>query len=304
LLDQKDPLSGGIERINMASAGFLAAADKATTTFQPILTTTKQAMEIGVDKVGPMPDAVGLLRGYKPGGKALVVAARVSGDAKSAFPEPPKPAEAAKASDAKPEAPKADASKAAPAAPAHRATGKVNVLIVADTDLLQDQFWVDVREFLGQQVAIPNASNAAFVVGALENMSGSDALLSLRGRGVTDRPFEKVAAIRRDAEQRFRDKEEALTNRLKEVQGELAKLEKAGDGGVLVTDRDRANIDKFRTELLNTRRDLRDVKLALRHDIDRLDARLRFLNIIGVPLLIGAGALGFAYWRRRRATPL
>lgn len=311
MMDQRDPLSGGVERLNLASAGFLAPADKATTRFTPILSTSAQAMEIGVDKVGPMPDAVGLLRAYKPGGKPLVLAARVTGDAKSAFPEAPKPAEVPKADDGKKETGKTEPAKTEPAKadeparPAHRATGSINVLIVADTDLLQDQFWVDVREFLGQQVAIPNASNAAFVVGALENLSGSDALLSLRGRGVTDRPFEKVAAIRRDAEQRFRDKEEALTTRLKDVQGELAKLEKAGDaGGALVTDRDRAAIDRFRTELLTTRRELRDVKLALRNDIDRLDSRLRFLNIVGVPLLIGGAAVGFAAWRRRRAAVL
>jgi ABC-type uncharacterized transport system involved in gliding motility auxiliary subunit len=311
-IDQKDPLSGGIERLNLASTGFLAKAEGATTSVQPILQTSAQAMVIGIDKIGPMPDAVGLLRAYKPGGKPLVLAARVSGEARSAFegaPRPPaaaqeaKPADAAKPDDAAKDGKDAKVEPAkteAPAGPPHIGSGKINVILVTDTDLLQDQFWVDVRDFLGQQIAVPNASNAAFVIGALENLSGSDALLSLRGRGVTDRPFELVDAIRRTSEQRFRDKEQALTTKLKDVQGQLAKLEQAGDGSVLVTERDRAAIDRFRTDLLTTRRELRDVKLALRQDIDRLDGWLRFANIVGVPLLIGLGAVGFAHWRRRR----
>ena len=97
--------------------------------------------------------------------------------------------------------------------------------------MLADQFWVDVREFLGQQVAIPNASNAAFVVNALDNLSGSEALIALRGRGADDRPFKLVNELRRDAERRYREKEQALTAKLKEVQDQLAKLESAGEGG-------------------------------------------------------------------------
>ena len=183
----------------------------------------------------------------------------------------------------------------------HQAEGKINVLVVADTDLLSDQFWVDVREFLGQQIAMPNAHNSAFVVGALENLSGSDALLSLRGRGVVNRPFEMVAEIRRDAERRYREKEQALTAKLKELQGQLAKLEQVGDGeAVILTDKDRNSIERFRGEMLAVRRDLREVKRALREDIDRLDAWLKFANIGAVPLLLGAGALGWAAWRRRR----
>ena len=103
------------------------------------------------------------------------------------------------------------------------------MIVVADTDFLHDQFWVDVRDFLGQQVAIPTAHNGAFVLAALENLTGSDALISLRARGVADRPFELVNKLRRDAEQRFRQNEQVLTARLKEVQSKLAGLKK-GEG--------------------------------------------------------------------------
>ena len=74
----------------------------------------------------------------------------------------------------------------------------------------------------------------------------------------------------------------ALTAKLKEVQDQLSKLEKAGEGENLVlSDKDRQAIEKFRAEMLVTRRELREVKRELRKDIDQLDGMLKFVNIAG-----------------------
>jgi ABC-type uncharacterized transport system involved in gliding motility auxiliary subunit len=323
-IDEKDVLSGGVERLNLASPGFLSKAEGATTQVTPILLTSPQAMQIPADKFTGMPDPVALLRGYKPEGKSLMLAAHVSGTANSAYPDgAPKPAkpegddkakaDAAKQEGAKPDAAKADAGKdgkpkeekpEGAAAKPHKASGQINAIVIADTDLLSDQFWVDVRDFLGQQVAIPNASNAAFIVNALDNLSGSDALIALRGRGAEDRPFQLVNDLRRDSERRYREKEQALTAKLKEVQDQLTKLENAGEGGnVIVSESDRQAIEKFRGDMLAIRRELREVKRALREDIDRLDGWLKFANIAFVPLLVGVGGIGWAMRQRRRTGP-
>jgi ABC-type uncharacterized transport system involved in gliding motility auxiliary subunit len=310
-IDENDVLSGGIERINLSTPGFLSKAEGAKTQVLPLLVTSERAMQISADKFAGMPDPVGLLRGYKPEGKALMLAARVTGEASTAFPdgvakpaadkdaakgEATAPPADGKAADAKAE-PQAEA--AAPIKPA-RSSGRINVIVVADTDLLSDQFWVDTREFLGQQVAIPNASNAALVVNALDNLSGSDQLIGLRARGVEERPFKLVNELRRDAEQRYREKEQLLTNKLKDVQGQLAKLESGEGGSTLLTESEKQTIEKFRSDLLATRRELREVKRALREDIDRLDGWLKFANIALVPLLIGFGGIGWAALQRRR----
>ena len=368
-IDEKDVLSGGIERLNLASAGFLSKAEGATTQVTPILVTSPQAMQIPAEKFSGAPDPVALLRAYKPEGKLLMLAARIAGTANSAYPDGmPKPVPAKAEGDDKakqdgttPEQPKPDAAKDAKSkddksappkdakakdikskdtkskgdkpvtakdtkpkddkpvaakdakakeekpegaeAKPHKASGRINAIVIADTDLLADQFWVDVREFLGQQVAIPNASNAAFVVNALDNLSGSDALIALRGRGADDRPFKLVNELRRQSEQRYREKEQALTAKLKEVQEQLAKLESTGEGANLIlSESDRQAIEKFRGDMLSIRRELREVKRALREDIDRLDGWLKFANIALVPLLIGFGGLGWAAMHRRRTS--
>ncbi len=170
-------------------------------------------------------------------------------------------------------------------------SGKVNAIVIADTDMMADQFWVDRRQMLGQEVVVPTAHNAALVVSALENLSGNDALIALRARGVSDRPFTLVEDLRRKAERKFREKEQALTQKLKDLQTKLANIETTQGGAMLLTEEERDAADKFRAEMLNTRHQLRDVKLALRRDIDRLDGWLKFANIGLVPLAMGLRVL-------------
>lgn len=308
-MDQADVLSSGIETLNLASAGVLTKMDGATTSVTPIIETSSDAMQIGAEKVGMGADPLALLRNYTPEGKRLMLAARVSGETKSAFPDgaprpedakdPAKTDEPAKDGEKKDESKPADAAKA-PDKP-HLTSGRVNAIVVADSDMLGDRFWVQVQEIMGQQAMMPIAHNGAFVVGALENLTGSDALIALRGRGVKERRFTLVDGIRRDAEKQFREKEETLTAKLQNVQKELAKLESTGEGGgVVLTDTEKQAVEKFKSEMLDTRRQLRDVKLALRHDIDRLDGWLKFVNIALVPILIGLAGIGWSMWQSRK----
>jgi ABC-type uncharacterized transport system involved in gliding motility auxiliary subunit len=266
------------------------------------------------------PDILGILRAFKTEGKALTIAARVNGPAETAYPDgPPKPAAEAKPDEkpgSKPAAPAAQAasSGAAPANGAQAAEppkkevvkqGDVNLIVVADSDMLDDRFWVQTQQFFGQRVAIPSANNADFVVNALDNLTASTALISLRSRGISDRPFTLVRAIQQDAESQFRAKEQELQDKVKETEKKLAELRGASKeqgAGAVVTQEQAREIENFRGQLLQTRGELRDVQRALRQDIDRLQASIRFINIGLIPLVVAAAALvvGVVRVRRRR----
>jgi ABC-type uncharacterized transport system involved in gliding motility auxiliary subunit len=73
------------------------------------------------------------------------------------------------------------------------------------------------------------------------------------------------------------------------------------DGQVTLSAEQRARIDSFRTEMVQTRKELRDVQRALRTDLDRLDSWLKFINIGAVPILLILGAFLVGIWRRRRS---
>jgi ABC-type uncharacterized transport system involved in gliding motility auxiliary subunit len=306
-LDQEDVLSSGIERLNVGTAGFLKKKEGASIRLSSILQTSAQSMVVDASDFGFGADPVKLLRNFRPGGKPLTLAARVTGKVSTAFPDgPPEPVKAEDKKDGKQDtsmdegAPAGQGDKEAGEA-AQVKEGDINAIIVADTDLLNDRFWVEAGDFLGQQILIPHAHNATFVLNALDNLSGSSALISLRGRGVDDRPFELVENLRKEAERRYRRKEQALVARLKSVQKKLdAVTSKGGEGNAILSEKDRKAIESFRHDMVTVRRELREVKRALREDIDLLEGTLKFANIGGVPLLIAFGGIAALIARRRR----
>jgi ABC-type uncharacterized transport system involved in gliding motility auxiliary subunit len=296
---KSDVLSAGIDTLNLASAGFLEPIKGATTKVTPIIRTSDQAMKVDLIDVGVRANPLQLLRDYKPGGTPLILAARVSGEAKTAFPDgPPKASKTAGA--VKPDAAEATADTGAKKDQKPLTSGNINAIVIADSDLMADRFWVERQQLMGQEIAVPTAQNAALIIGAIENLSGSDALIALRGRGVAERPFTLVEKLQRDAERKFREKEQTLTQKLTELQGKLAKLESSDKGQVILSDEEQKAATDFRAQMLKTRRDLRDVKLALHRDIDRLDGWLKFANIALIPLAIGIGGVGWSVWRTRK----
>ena len=71
---------------------------------------------------------------------------------------------------------------------------------------------------------------------------------------------------------------------------------------MILTKEQQAAIVKFQSEVLRIRRELRAVRLNMRQDIEKLEARLKFINIglipVGVALI--AILIGFFRFRRRR----
>jgi len=299
-IDKSDVLSAGIDTLNLASAGFLEPIKGATTKVTPIIRTSDQAMKVDLIDVGVRANPLQLLRNYKPGGTPLVLAARVSGEAKTAFPDgPPKASKTAGAAKAGAAETAADTgAKAKDQKPL--TSGNIHAIVIADSDLMADRFWVQRQQLMGQEIAVPTAQNAALIIGAIENLCGSDALIALRGRGVAERPFTLVEKLQRDAERKFREKEQTLTQKLKGLQDKLTELESSDKGQVILSDEEQKAAKDFRAQMLKTRRDLRDVKLALHRNIDRLDGWLKFANIAFIPLVIGIGGVGWSVWRTRK----
>lgn len=279
-----DFIAGGLDQINVATAGVIKKKSDGTTTVTPLIESSDRAMLVESIFFQSTPNPAELLKGYKPGTEKLMLAARVSGKAKTAFPHG---------------APvKLDSGTAA----LTESKDVVNVIVVADTDLLADRFWADVRNFFGQRVIMPRANNAAFVVNALDHLSGSNDLISLRSRGEFSRPFEKVKEIQRDAEKRFLDKEKELREKLRETERKISELQSQKQAGnaVIVSNEQRQEMENFRAEQVRTRKELRNVQHELRKNIELLGTQLKFINIGLVPVLVVFMAAGLALLRHRR----
>ncbi len=307
-LNQDDVITRGMERVNVAYGGILERVEGATTEFTPLIRSSDQAMPIPAERARLGRDPKTLQRGFHPTGERYVLAARIAGTVKSAFPDgPPKDDE----TPAQEEGEQETSGKPAQEQPEHahlaESKGPINVVMVADTDLLSDRLWVSLERFFGQRIASPFADNGDMVVNAVDNLLGSSDLISIRSRASYSRPFDRVDALRLQAEARFREKEQALQAQLRETERKIAELQKSkGDGGALIlSEEQRQAIKGFQEQLVRTRKELRAVQHRLNQDIQELGTRLKFINIVLVPLLLVLGVIAWALWRRNRVpTPV
>ncbi len=184
------------------------------------------------------------------------------------------------------------------------AEGSINLILVADTDIMADHFWVRTQNMFGVPVPQPIASNGDFVINSVENLSGSTDLISLRGRDKYARPFTIVEEIRKDAEARFREREKELQASLDETEEKIRQLqeEQGGEQSYLLNSELTKEIDESRRERLEIRQELRRVQHELKKNIEKLGAQIRFINIGLIPLLITLIALMIGIVRASRRT--
>jgi ABC-type uncharacterized transport system involved in gliding motility auxiliary subunit len=294
-LNRKDPITADLHHLTLASAGILEKRKGATTTVEPLVTTSPDSMEIPVGKVEGLPDVAGLLDDFKPSGHRYILAARVTGNVETAYPKGPPPEKPVKPG----------AAKTPPPAPGlQRSARPINVVVVADSDLLADRFWVRSQNFFGRQVLVPVADNGDFVLNALGVLAGGDDLIGLRTRGTSARPFVLVDRIRRAADERYSAEERRLQQKLKLTEAKLQNITagQAANAAVTLSPAQTRAIAQFRADMLQTRRQLRAVQRALRSNIARLKGMLEFFDIALVPLLVAAVAivLGIVRLKRRR----
>jgi ABC-type uncharacterized transport system involved in gliding motility auxiliary subunit len=306
-LNRNDMITADLSHIMMASSGIIEPIAGGKTTIEPLITTSLDSTKIPAEKLAGMPDVAGLLAEFKPDDKRYILAAHITGSAESAFPDgPPKPPEPAKpeakegATDPPPKPPEAPTAGATESL--KQSAEPINLVVVADTDMLDDKFWLQKQEFFGQRVAVPTANNGDFVANAIELLAGGQDLVGLRSRGTSARPFEVVESIQSEAQARYSAEERALQAKLKETQGKLESLtgkDQANAPTSLSPEQTKA-IEEFRADMVQTRRQLRDVQAALRSNIGRLKAGLEFLDIALIPIIVAAVAIILGWLRLKR----
>jgi ABC-type uncharacterized transport system involved in gliding motility auxiliary subunit len=279
-LNHDDVVTANLDTINVASAGFFdLVKDAKDEKLMPLIQTSSDAASVPADRLRMLQDPSALLAGYQPAGSPFVIAARVTGKFKTAFPERKDAGTLSESKDA-----------------------NGQIVVVADTDLLSDRLWVQVRPFFGQSIMNAFASNGDFAVNALDNMAGSSDLISVRGRATSQRPFTTVEAIKRNADERFRSKEQELQQELSDTERKLTELQssKTKDQAQILSPEQKSELDNFLKRKLEIRKELRGVRRQLDAEIETLGTKLKLINIVLIPLLLTLAALAFAWWRGQR----
>lgn len=273
-----DVITAHLGTLHMASTGYFKLAKNSPGKLIPILQTDQQASTVPSERIKMLNDPGSLLSGLNPAGERYVVAARLEGKFKTAF---PKRTDSGHLSEAK---------------------AASQMILVADTDILTDRLWVQAQSFFGQTLLNSFADNGNFFINTVDNLIGSSDLISIRGRGTSDRPFTRVEALKLAADQRFRVKEQELQQELMETERKLSALQnsKAKDDKFMLSTQQQAELENFLKRKLEIRKELRDVRRQLDADIDSLGAWLKFINIALVPLLLTLGALWYLGWKAKQ----
>jgi len=296
-----DVVTAELGSVTVASAGSLVKLDGGTTEVAPLLTSSAQSALMDADDLMGAPSPERLIEKFKSADRNFVLAARISGPAKSAFPDGP-PKEEKKGDEGAAAQPAGAAPAKEPKPHLAESQGPINLIVVADTDTLYDQFWLRTQELLGQRMMVPISANGDLALNALDNLAGSADLIGLRSRGKSTRPFEVVDGLRRGAEQQFLEQERQLNENLAETQKRIQELQgKAqGGGGALLTAEQQQEIEGAREEVLKTRKELRAVQRELNKDIEQLEARVKFANIGLIPIVVAIVALALVLLRLQR----
>jgi ABC-type uncharacterized transport system involved in gliding motility auxiliary subunit len=235
-------------------------------------------------------------KAFKPSGKSMPLALRLTGKFKTAFPDGLK------------EDDKQVTPKPAPAAPQLRESANENsVIVVADVDLLADGAAVDVQEVFGRRIVVPSNGNLAFAMGMVEQFAAGDDFISLRSRTGAFRPLTVVRELEAEAQKQYFGKIQALEEEVQKTTAKLQELQKsqgpAGKSAQLLSPEQQAELERFRKTVAEARLQLKEVRKNLRQDAESLVFWTKVANIVLMPLLVALIGLlvAFVGGRRRKA---
>lgn len=269
-MNQQDVITAGLGSLNLTTAGVLSALPGATTTLTPLLHSSDQAMLYKTARLDHLERPDELANAFKADGERYLIAARLQGPASSAFPDPPGAITGAE---------------------------HINVVVVADTDMLSDNLWTEPQGH--GEVSVPWADNSVLVLNALDSLSGSDALISLRSRGRYSRNFSVVERLQQQAGEHFRDMSRDLQAKLDETEGRLSTLAAGQQNNAPLTAEQQATQAQFRSEKVAIEQEMRQVARQLTVQVERLGTQVKLFNIVLVPLLLSLVFVGAWLWRRR-----
>ena len=282
-LNRDDFTTNQLNSVNFGTAGSLKVKEKDGLQYTTLIKASKGSGLIDSDAIISATDPSSLAEQFVEDQFQHILALKVTGEITSAFLTNESAVEKTKT-----------------AAALKKSSTETTIIVIADTDVLADRFWVRYGNFSGVRMPEAFGNNGDFLINAIDTLSGNNDLISLRSRGTYTRPFKVVQKIQREAEGEFREREQELLQKLQTAEENLARLQSQDtDGEFILTEEQKSEIEAFREEQIKTRKDLRSVQHDLQGSIDKLHSTLTFLNTAMVPILLSL-LVAFASYRRTR----
>jgi ABC-type uncharacterized transport system involved in gliding motility auxiliary subunit len=290
-MNNEDITTAEIDNVWMPMAGAFTGTPAEGLTQITLMQSTAESQLVEGFMANMAPEEV--LKEFKSGDKAQTLALRVQGRFKTAFP------------DGKPASPDGADTNAAPAAAEwlKESASENAVILVGDADLLFDDFTLRRINSPFGQLAMSMNANLNFAQNCVEQMAGDQNLIQVRSRATLNRPFEVVKRKQAEAERRFQGEIAALEAKAQQAQQRLNEMQaQKGDSSqrFILSPEQEQELSKLRREEAETRSNLRQVRKDLRRDIVGLENRVKWVNVLAMPVLVSAFGLGLALVKKRK----
>jgi gliding motility-associatede transport system auxiliary component len=293
--DRKDITTARLGSVLMPFAGVFTGKP-AEGLSESVLISTSTDSQL-VDSFAAMSQGEAAVRGFKPSNTEYPLAIRLTGTFRTAFPDgrPKADDKTAKASELKAES-----------ASLKESTAENAVVLVGDSDFINDGAAVQIQEIFGQRIVVQRNGNLAFGQALVDQFAGDPALINLRSRASAARPFTVIRDMEAKAQQAYLGKIKELEDNLGQTQEKLNALQKGrGQGaGAILTAEQQSELENFRRKAAETRLALKEVRRELRADSEALQFWTKVANIALMPILVTLAGIVLAVLRRRRTPAL
>ncbi|MEW5716129.1 MULTISPECIES: Gldg family protein [Pseudomonas] len=256
-----------LNTVTVSSSGALFGSKKARTTLTPLLQSSGQSELLETNRFASAIEVDSTTDEASPRAQQHVIAARIEGPAYSAFP---------------------DGIEGTPTGLQEAA--QIHVVVVADTDLLMDQF----------NSSAPD-SNALFILNTLDNLAAGDALTNIRPRAPADTSPHKLERMRHSAEQAYGQRAIELERRLLRTEQEWQMLNPMtvplGSQSVDTNNQ----LVALNKERLRLPMELHALRAETYAQVHRLEFAIKMVATLAIPLMLCLVAwMVFLGNRRRR----
>ncbi|AZE99158.1 hypothetical protein C4J95_1682 [Pseudomonas orientalis] len=259
-----------LSTLSVSSSGALLRNRKSRITFTPLLQSSRQSALLDAERFASATQFDALIDEASTSGQRHVIAARLEGPAYSAFP---------------------DGFGGQP--PGLQKAARIEVVVVADTDLLADA--------VSQTTA---NNNVQFVLNTLDNLAAPASLANIRPP-ITSRSFSTLEPMREAAAQAYREKAAELERRLERTEQAWQRLNPKATGlGIQVVDTN-TQLQALNKERLRLPMELHALKVEAYAPLNRFERNIKLLMIATVPLILCLIAwVRYRCLRRRRGSPV
>jgi ABC-type uncharacterized transport system involved in gliding motility auxiliary subunit len=265
-----------------------------------LLKTTKESQLVD----GTMASFGGenILNDFKASGTEYPLAIRLAGKFKTAFPEG-KPKEVKDPKDDK----KDEVKPVEKADETLKETkGDNTVVLFGDADMLYDQFALRQRQTILGPMGFEAANgNLILAQNLVDQVAGDNNLIAVRSRATVSRPFTRIREMEARAQQNSQSKVKDFEESQRETEQRLNELQKGKESNgqrFILSPEQQVEVDKLKKKAASISAQLKQERKNLAHDKIALENKLKWENILIMPVVVVVVGMGLAVVKRKRTS--